>query len=143
MKKNNNSALLIHLSALTGYLFPFGFIITPFVLWLVQKDKNSFLDKHGKEAVNFNISFYLYIIILKTSIFSFLLGNISSLLNGDFNMNFIFNNYHNLSYPIGLFGAISVTGIIELIRIALIILASIKANEGEFYEYPFTLKLIK
>lgn len=42
-------AMLAHLSSIF-----FGFI-GPLVCWLIQKDKSSFVDYHGKEALNFNI----------------------------------------------------------------------------------------
>lgn len=49
-------ATLLHLST---FLFPF---FGPLVMWLVAKDKNDFIDDHGKEAVNFHISYMIYFI---------------------------------------------------------------------------------
>ncbi|MDY0779948.1 DUF4870 domain-containing protein [Tenacibaculum sp. IB213877] len=142
---NNNSentnAFLMHISSFAGYLFPFGSIITPLILWQTQKEKSEFLDHHGKEAVNFNISFALYIFILSASFFSFLFGNIFDVFNGvdiDFGHDF---NHHGL---FGWFGVGSLVGIIiSFIKIALIIIAAMKANNGERYEYPFTINFIK
>ena len=45
----------VHLSPFAAYLFPPA-IITPLVLWLVRKDKSTFIDDHGKEMVNVLIS---------------------------------------------------------------------------------------
>ncbi len=144
MKNNseNTNAFLIHISSFAGYLFPLGSIITPLVLWQTQKDKSVFLDDHGKEAVNFNISFALYIFILSASFFSFFFGDIFSLINRidhiDFGNTFSFNT--NL---FSFFGVASLVSIITLIKIALVIIASMKANNGEQYKYPFIIKFIK
>jgi len=53
-------AMLCHLGGLTGYVVPFGQIIAPLVIWLIQKDKSSFVDAHGKQALNFQISWTIY-----------------------------------------------------------------------------------
>ncbi len=46
-------AMLIHLLAiLTG-------IIGTLILWLVKKDTSHFIDHHGKEAVNFQITLFI------------------------------------------------------------------------------------
>ena len=44
------------LVALAGYVVPFGNIIGPLVVWLIQKDKSGFVDEQGKESVNFQIT---------------------------------------------------------------------------------------
>jgi uncharacterized Tic20 family protein len=43
----------------------------------------------------------------------------------------------------GFIGLGSITAIVYLIGIALVIIAAIKAKEGENYKYPFTIKFIK
>ncbi len=53
--------LLVHLAALSQYVgLPFGNVVGPLILWLVKKDSMPFVDRHGKEAVNFNISVLIY-----------------------------------------------------------------------------------
>ena len=54
--KENTNAFLIHISAFAGFLFPFGNIITPLIVRQTLKNRSEFLDKQGKEAINFNIS---------------------------------------------------------------------------------------
>ncbi len=56
-------ALFIHLSALAGIVIPFGNIIGPLVMWLIQKDTLPFVDDQGKEALNFNITVTLASIV--------------------------------------------------------------------------------
>ena len=53
-------AMWCHLSALVGYFFPLGSIVAPLVIWLTQREEYPFVDQQGKEAVNFNLSIFLY-----------------------------------------------------------------------------------
>ena len=59
-------AMFCHLGGLAG-LIPivpaFGSIIAPLIIWQIKKNEFPFVDEHGKEAVNFQISMLLYAII--------------------------------------------------------------------------------
>jgi uncharacterized Tic20 family protein len=48
-------AALSHISALSGFVIPFGNIAGPLIIWLVKRDELSFVDDQAKEALNFNI----------------------------------------------------------------------------------------
>lgn len=141
MKNNtdNTNAFLIHISAFAGFLFPFGNIITPLIAWQTLKDRSPFLDQQGKEAVNFNISYALYIFILGISVLPLFFGSIFNSFDNfnDINIHFSANNLFSFV------GLTSIVGIVGLIKFALIIIAAIKAREGENYKYPFTIKFIK
>ena len=50
--------MFAHLSALIGLIVPFGNVLVPLVIWLVQKDKMAFVDDQGKEALNFQITVF-------------------------------------------------------------------------------------
>ena len=56
-------ALICHLSALSGYLIPFGHLIAPIVIWSMKKDEMPMVDEHGKEVINFQISMTIWFII--------------------------------------------------------------------------------
>jgi uncharacterized Tic20 family protein len=56
-------AMLCHLSALVGYIIPFGNVIGPLIFWMLKKDESPFIDANGKEAVNFQISILIYAIV--------------------------------------------------------------------------------
>ncbi len=56
-------ALFAHLSALAGVIVPFGNILGPLVIWLIKKDTLPFVNDQGKEALNFNITILIAIII--------------------------------------------------------------------------------
>jgi len=55
-KDEQNWAMFCHLSALSGFLIPFGNVIGPLILWLIKKDTMPLVDQHGKEALNFQIT---------------------------------------------------------------------------------------
>lgn len=57
--------MFTHLSALIAqFLLPgLGPIIGPLIIWLIKKDTMPFVDDQGKEAINFNISIFIYGII--------------------------------------------------------------------------------
>jgi uncharacterized Tic20 family protein len=103
------------LAHLSGLIASFiGFsFVGPLVVWLIKKDESPFVDDQGKEALNFQIN---------------LLGHVAILV------------------AIG----IATCGIGFLLFIpwavyALVmpIIAGVKANNGERYRYPATLRLIK
>ena len=143
MKKNNQNtnAFLIHISAFAGFVFPFGQIITPLIAWQTLKDRSPFLDEQGKEAINFNLSYTLYVFILSIALiplfFRSFFTNFNSFNNFQLNLDLSTNNLFSI---MGL-GSISV--ILYLVGISLIIIAALKAKEGESYKYPFTIKFIK
>ncbi|GGJ95683.1 DUF4870 domain-containing protein [Pseudomonas matsuisoli] len=56
-------AMLCHFSAFFGLVFPFGHLIGPLVLWQLKKDDDPFIDAHGKEALNFQITVSLWILV--------------------------------------------------------------------------------
>jgi len=103
--------MLCHLSALAGYLIPFGNVIAPLIIWQIQKKDYPSVDAHGKEAVNFQISVLIYTFV--SILLAFVLIGIPLLI------------------------AIGIGNLV------LIVIASIKANNGEAYRYPLTLRLIK
>ena len=143
MKQNNQNtnAFLIHISAFAGFLFPFGHIITPLIAWQTLKERSPFLDRQGKEAVNFNLSYTLYSFILTLTFIPFAMGTFFRNFNhfDNFYIDFDFNT----NIILGFIGFGTITGIIYLAGIALVIIASLKAKDGENYKYPFTIKFIK
>ena len=56
-------ALICHLSALSGFIIPFGNLIVPIIIWSMKKDEMPMVEAHGKEVINFQISFTIWMII--------------------------------------------------------------------------------
>ncbi|MCA0931202.1 DUF4870 domain-containing protein [Lutimonas saemankumensis] len=128
-RNDNNNAFLLHLSAFFGYIFPFGAVVGPLVIWELNKRKSEFIDQNGKEAINFNLSYLLYTMILGLSVVPFIL-------------RIALEDFQHLD----IFGIVSVgslIGILAIVKFVLIIVAALKANRGEVYKYPLTIKFIK
>ncbi|KZS38775.1 hypothetical protein AWE51_14405 [Aquimarina aggregata] len=150
MLDNNhkNIATFMHLGAFSKYFIPFGNYIIPILLWTTNKEKSNFVDENGKEAINFQLSILLYTVILGMLSFPFFIFNVF----GDASVSdlFHFNDFSiNLSEAGGfrtLIGA-SFIGIIALVgfflEIIFIITAALKANKGESYRYPLSIRFIK
>jgi hypothetical protein len=141
-----NIATFIHLSTFTRFIFPLGNFIGPIVLWVANKDKSDFIDSHGKQALNFQISILLYAIILGMITIPFF---VFSLFDG---FNFLdidaFNSIHisltkpsPLLYITGGFGFIAVVGFI--LELVFIVKASLAAKEGAYFKYPLTINFLK
>ena len=62
-KEELNWAMACHLAALTGFVIPFGNVIGPLVVWLIKKDTMPLVDQHGKEALNFQITVLIALIV--------------------------------------------------------------------------------
>ena len=116
-------AMFAHLSALVGGILTSGWagsigcFIGPLVIWLVKKDTMPFVDDQGKEALNFNIT--VGIVFLALLILSI------------------------VTFGIGLIVAVPLWIIIGIAWLVFTIIAAVKANNGERYRYPLTLRLIK
>ena len=141
-----NIATFIHLSTFSRFLIPFGNFIGPIVLWSINKDKSSFIDHHGKQAINFQISILLYVLIIGLITVPFFIFNLFDAFN--FMDLHPFDSFHiNLSKPSPLFyiggalGGLAVVGFI--IELVLIVQASLKARDGELYNYPLTINFLK
>ena len=112
-------AMFSHLAGLCALLpiVPIiGGVIGPLIIWQIKKDDNLFIDEQGKEAVNFQISILLYSLI----------GGIVSAIT-----------------CVGIALIPIVVVIIGIFDIVFLIIASIKANNGEHYRYPLTVRFIK
>lgn len=141
-----NIATFIHLSTFSRFIIPFGNLIGPIVLWAANKDKSEFINEHGKQAINFQISIFLYALILGTVSIPFF---IFKFFNGidfiDFNG---FNDFHiNIGKPSPLLyigGGLGILAFLGfLIELALIVKASLAARDGQIYRYPLTINFLK
>ena len=62
-KDARNWAMICHLSALSGYFIPFGNILGPLIVWAIKKDEFAFVDVQGKEAINFQLSMTIALVV--------------------------------------------------------------------------------
>jgi uncharacterized Tic20 family protein len=59
-KNSTTWAMFCHLSGFAGFLFPFGNIIAPLIIWGLKRHDSPYIDSQGKEAINFQISMVIY-----------------------------------------------------------------------------------
>ncbi len=101
-----------HLAGFSGFLTGLGWICGPLIVWLLKKDEYPSVDAHGKEELNFQISILIYYIGL------FLAGF--------------------LTCGITWFAMVAL-GVVHLI---FMVIATIKASDGQLYRYPFIIRVI-
>lgn len=68
-KDERTWAMIAHISAVAGFIFPFGNIVAPLLIWMLKKDELPFVGDQGKEALNFQISITIYVLISVVLIF--------------------------------------------------------------------------
>lgn len=66
-----------HLSALLGYILPFGHLLGPLAVWLKKRDSLPGVERAGRSALNFQLSVTLY--VLASLLLSFFLIGIAVL----------------------------------------------------------------
>lgn len=144
-----NTATFTHLSTLTQYFVPFGNYIFPILIWSGYKDKSEFANHHGKQALNFQLSLLLYTLILALiAIPIFVIVVLQNIpMEAVFNdEDFVIRNF-NFDGNIGLLSigatAVFLFGLLKIVEFFLVIYASIKASNGEYYKYPMTISFIK
>jgi uncharacterized Tic20 family protein len=104
--EENTYLMLMHVSQLLGLLIPLAGFVAPVLMWVINKDINANVDLHGKNILNFTISYLIYSAVLAI-----------------------------IGIPL-----LVVLGIVYLV---FVILAAVKANNGEYWRYPFIIQFLK
>ena len=144
-----NWATLTHIGAFGQYLFPLGNFIIPIIIWSSKKNESEFIDNNGKQCINFQLSVFLYSLILG-AIFvpAFFISFLSHITFNELihDRHFIIQDL-NFSENVGLIttGAIAIFFLVclKIAEFFLIIQAAVKTANGERYSYPLTLKFMK
>ena len=105
-------AMFCHLAGLALLIgIPAANILGPLIVWQIKKEQHPFIDAHGKESMNFQISMFIYGLVAGLLIFVCV-------------------------------GMVLLPAVI-IVDIVFVIIAAIKANDGQAYRYPVTIRLIK
>lgn len=144
-----NWSTLTHLGAFGQYLFPLGNFVIPIIIWSSKKNESAFVDYNGKQCINFQLSVFLYSLILGAIIVpTFVITFLSHVTFNELfhDTDFILRDL-NFSENIGLIttGAIAVfiLACLKIVEFFLIIQAAVKTANGERYHYPLTIKFMK
>jgi uncharacterized Tic20 family protein len=116
---NSQWSILLHLSGFAGLLAPgIANWAAPLIIWLIKRTESGELDRVGKEVVNFQLSYTLYSLVLGLIAGILLLILIGALL-------------------------LPVLFILWVLWMIFMIIGAVKASNGEFYQYPLTIRFIK
>lgn len=104
-------ALFTHLSLLIVHLI--GIPILPaLIMWLIKKDKSPFIDDHGREALNFQISLTIYFVaLIPLAVISCGIGAILAIP----------------MYILAIYG---------------MVVGAIAAHKGQYFRYPMCIRLV-
>lgn len=103
-------ALFVNLAGLAGFVsVP---VVPTLVLWAIKKGDSPFIDDHGREAMNAQISYIIYALAMAALA------------------------------PITCGVTLAGLAVLPIVAIVCVIRAAIAANRGEYHRYPITLRLI-
>jgi uncharacterized protein len=109
ISSNENAwSMFMHFSQLCAFLVPLAGLLVPIVMWQVKKDESMVIDKHGRNIVNWIITWIIMIMICMV-LWRIYIG-------------------------------IPLLGIVMVLGIVFPIIGGIKANNGEVWQYPFSIK---
>lgn len=114
---------------LTSWVAGIAGALAALAVWMLVRDKSAFAAAHAKEAVNFNLSMFLYaalaavlgIVLVGATVLTLGLGII-------------------LTAPAGLLLALVIAAVAVMWLVCSVI-AAYKAYDGQDYRYPFTIRL--
>ncbi len=114
-------AATAHLVALLAALVTSWFagiagVVGALIVWFVVRDRSAFAAEHAREAINFNLSMFIYA-IATVLLLIFTLG-------------------------LGIVIALPLWIVLGLAWIVCTIVAGFKAYDGQSYRYPFTMRFV-
>lgn len=102
---------------LTSWVAGVAGAVAALAIWMLVRDKSAFAAEHAKEAVNFNLSMFIYAAVSVVLVI-FTLG-------------------------LGLVLAVPLWIVMALVWIVCTLVAAFKAYDGQSYRYPLTIRLFK
>jgi uncharacterized Tic20 family protein len=121
-------AAVCHIVALAQFVFPFGHIIGPYIAWVSKRSTSDFVERQGREALNFQLTVslaYVFAVVLGVGAIAVSIA---------------------AQTPVGLVGflaAMVVSGLVLLWWFVFTIVATIQASNGKDYRYPFTIRFLR
>lgn len=116
-------ATLIHLSGLL-WLFGVPGIVGVLIIWLLQRERSAFVDTHGKEGMNFQLSMMIYGLTLAILAFA---GSLLSVILVGFVL---------------LIPAVVLAVALIVFQVVVAILGAVEANRGGYFRYPLAIRFL-
>jgi len=118
------------LALLTSWFAGFAGMLGAGVVFLLKRDDSPFVAAHAREAINFNLSMFIYAVVaiaigIALGAFTVLTLGIGLLLTA----------------PAALV-LVALMGLVAVVWLVCSIIAAVKAWNGEAYRYPLTLRLL-
>ena len=141
-----STAMWCHLSSLAwvaSFLvaipLPFASVIVPLIIWQTNRDK-PFVDAHGKESLNFHLSLIFYVIgtLVALVALALVVAAVMAVRPSSNTASIV-----AIGGLFGFFGWLLLGIVLAIFDVIVTIVAAVKANNGEFYRYPFTIRLLK
>lgn len=142
-RQARQTAMICHLSAYLGFVVPFASLAAPLIVWLSKRREDPFIDEHGREAVNFQLSLLVYFGILLAVALTGMFASIGGMAaqsarhGGDVGAG-------PIMAMLGGFGIVgfgfAALGLVGLVFPAI---AAFRADKGEPYRYPLTMRLVR
>ncbi len=133
------------LATFASFIFPIPFLslIATYIVYSTQKDKGEFVRENGKESVNFQITLTIVFVAMMVILVITFGGSImSAILGGQFDSDAAAG-----AGVVGLIGSsilmVVAFAIIGIGALVLMIIGTIRANDGRVYRYPVSLRLVK
>jgi uncharacterized Tic20 family protein len=137
-REERNWGVAAHLSSLVAVAgLPFGHIVGPLVVYLINGEKRPFATEHAKAALNFQITISIGMVLLffvgLGAYFGAILSAVTKTPEGPF----------PVAAFVGLFGVMALFFIGAIWTLVLIIMGAVAASHGRSYRYPFAINFVK
>ena len=123
------AALLLAL--MTSWMAGIAGVVGAGIVYLIKRDDSEFIAEHAREAVNFNLSMFIYACLAVATAIALVGVTVLTLGIGLI-----------VTLPAGLLLVAACAGIAVLWLVCSVI-AAFKAWNGERYRYPFSIRLLR
>lgn len=137
--------MFCHLASLFGVLagntvtFPFVWVLVPFAVWQLGRDRHPFVDTQGRSAVNFSLSMALYGFVVSILWVLLALAVCGTMFMGANTNSQIFNNVFGWL----VYGGLALWVVFIIFQLVVTGFAAVKAYQGQVYRYPWTLRFLR
>jgi uncharacterized protein len=117
--EERNWALASHVGTIIAAWLAMGFL-APLIIMLVKGRESAFIRRHAVESLNFQISLLIYLVVTFVVGFVLVVGTLG----------------------LAAFVLVPVVLLVSVAVLAVIIMATVKAADGQDYRYPLCIRLV-
>ncbi|MDB9493871.1 DUF4870 domain-containing protein [Spirulina major CS-329] len=133
-----SSLLWIPLAAI-GLPIPFASLVIPLIVWSARRRESNFIDYHGRESLNFQISMLIYgfvLVLIGLGIGVFLIVVVGF---EQFDSN---NPIAAMNVLAGAFAYVAFLIVWAIIQTIIVVIVGVQAVQGKKSRYPLTIRFI-